>query len=156
MTASYILLRAEAAGLKLRMHNGKVRVSGKGPRPEHLLAELQKYREDIAHLLTLRERLQSAQSSPGLRTTPPSNLQRSQNRWQRNSLTPPTSENSAVPDTSCSIRQNKKRSNELEKFVPVLDVPDAPDDVRRSRAHDKDSPPAPETPQPENEIDELW
>ncbi len=66
MTASNILHHAEAAGLKLQMHNGKVRVSGKGPRPTHLLAELQKYREDIAHLLTLRERLQSAESSPGL------------------------------------------------------------------------------------------
>ena len=63
MTAWAILKRAEAAGLKLRLHNGRVRVQGVGSRPAHLLTELRIHRDDIAHLLALRTALQQQGSS---------------------------------------------------------------------------------------------
>ncbi|WP_376091226.1 hypothetical protein ACE7GA_21340 [Roseomonas sp. CCTCC AB2023176] len=57
MSAAAALARAEAAGIAFRLDGGRVRMEAARPPPDDVLADLRRYREDVAHLLTMREAL---------------------------------------------------------------------------------------------------
>ncbi|TCZ64303.1 hypothetical protein [Roseicella aquatilis] len=55
MNASEALARAEAAGVRLRLRpDGGVRMDAAEPPPADVLADLRRWRKDVAHLLALR------------------------------------------------------------------------------------------------------
>jgi hypothetical protein len=58
VSAAAALARAEAAGIRLRLRpNGGVRMEAAVPPPPDVLADLRRWREDVAHLLAVREGL---------------------------------------------------------------------------------------------------
>jgi len=61
VSAAAPLARAEAAGLRFRLApGGGVRMEAAAPPPPDLLADLRRWREDVAHLLAMRQALAEA------------------------------------------------------------------------------------------------
>ena len=54
MSAAAVLARAEAAGVRLTLDAGRVRMKSERPPPPDVVTELRQYRDDVAHLLALR------------------------------------------------------------------------------------------------------
>jgi hypothetical protein len=72
VSAARAIARAEAAGLRLWLDAGAVRMEAASPPPPDLLAELRTHREDVAHLLTLRAAVaRGGNALPDAPTAPP-------------------------------------------------------------------------------------
>jgi hypothetical protein len=66
MSAAAALARAEAAGARLRLGpDGRVEVQAAKPLPPDVLADLRRWREDVAHLLALRARRRRCRQRAG-------------------------------------------------------------------------------------------
>jgi hypothetical protein len=62
VSAAGTLARAEAAGVRFRIGpGGRVRMQARTPPPADLLADLRRWRDDVAHLVALRDRLAADQ-----------------------------------------------------------------------------------------------
>ena len=65
MSAAAALARAEAAGVRLRLGgDGRVHLEAAAPPPPDVLEALRRWREDVAHLLALRQALAARPADP--------------------------------------------------------------------------------------------
>jgi len=65
VSAAEALARAEAAGVRLRLRpDGGVRMEAAAPPPPDVLADLRRWRKDVAHLLALRDGLAARRPAP--------------------------------------------------------------------------------------------
>jgi hypothetical protein len=65
VSAAAALARAEAAGVRFRLvPGGGVRMEAAAPPPPDVLADLRRWREDVAHLLAARDGLSARQPVP--------------------------------------------------------------------------------------------
>ncbi|TPG49561.1 hypothetical protein EAH89_21370 [Roseomonas nepalensis] len=55
MNAASVLARAEAAGVRFVLDAGRVRMTSDRPPPPDVVTDLRQHRDDVAHLLALRE-----------------------------------------------------------------------------------------------------
>ena len=60
MSAAAVLARAEAAGVRFSLDAGRVRMESDRPPPPDVVTDLRQYRDDVAHLLALREAIAGA------------------------------------------------------------------------------------------------